>query len=74
VNSFKEFLIQRCTDFHVKIYYESRYVNNEQGTYEKLKDMIRYEELKEVIRNHPSLDIEEIGKEVSERVRKRVSL
>lgn len=74
MEEFKDFIINRCTDFHVKIYYGTSYENNEQGVYDKLKDIVRYEELKEVVRNHPKFDNEEIGREISARVRKRTSI
>lgn len=74
MESFKEWILQEMTSLHLSINYGTRYKNNEQGTYDKLKDVIRYEQLKEVVRNNPDLDNTEMGREVSKRVREKTTL
>lgn len=74
MGNFKEYMLQKLEDLHVKLYYKNRYENNEQGVTEKLTDMVRYEQLKEVVRANPDWNDEEFSRELSKRINKRTSL
>lgn len=74
MDELKEYMLNKCVDLHVAIHYGTSYGNSEEGTYNKLQDIIRYEQLKELIRDNPCFDSQEMGAEVSLRVRKRTSL
>jgi hypothetical protein len=70
----KEFMLSKMEHLHIKLYYKNRYSNSEEGIFEKLKDTIRYEQLKEVTRANPDWNNEEISRELSERIRRKTSL
>lgn len=70
----KEWILSRLTELHINLYYKNKYENTEDGNFEKIKDITRYEQLKEVVRNNPSWDVTEMSEELSERIRKRTSL
>jgi ATP sulfurylase len=74
VNDLKNYVINECVDLHVALHHGTSYNSTENGAYSKLKDFIRYEELKAVVRNNPDWDNEEISREISEGVRKRTTI
>ena len=70
----KEFILNKLEQIHLKLYYGNPYPNTEEGVFERLKDTIRYEQIKEVVRMNPDWDDEELGRELSDRIRKKTSL
>ena len=70
----KEFILNKLEQIHLKLYYDNPYPNTEEGVFERLKDTIRYEQIKEVVRMNPDWDNEELGRELSDRIRKKTSL
>jgi hypothetical protein len=75
MNNLKEFIIDKVKELHLNIYYNKKdYENTEEYMFEKIKDMVRYEQLKEVIRMNPEWDNEEIGREISRRINQEITL
>ena len=70
----KEFILSRMESLHTKLYYKNSYGNTEGGVFERLKDTIRYEQLKEVVRMNPDWNNEEMSRELSSRITKKRSL
>jgi hypothetical protein len=73
METLKDYVIKECVNLHVALYYGTRYESNENGAYSKLKDFIRFEELKAVVRNNPDWDDEEIVSKIAEGVRERTT-
>jgi hypothetical protein len=75
MNNLKEFIIDKVKELHLNIYYNKKdYENTEEYMFEKIKDMVRYEQLKEVVRMNPEWDNEEIGREISRRINQEITL
>jgi hypothetical protein len=75
MNNLKEFIIDKVKELHLNIYYNKKdYENTEECMFKKIKDMVRYEQLKEVIRMNPEWDNEEIGREISRRINQEITL
>jgi hypothetical protein len=74
MDELKEFMLTKMEELHIKLYYKNRYGNTEEGIFEKLKDTVRYEQLKEVVRMNPDWNNEEISRELSKRIQKKTSL
>lgn len=74
MDEFKNYLINECVNLYIRLNYRYSYENNEQGTFERLKDIIKYEQLLEIVRNNPVWDAKEMGREISEIIRERTSL
>jgi hypothetical protein len=75
MNNLKEFIIDKAKELHLNIYYNKKdYENTEEYMFEKIKDMVRYEQLKEVVRMNPEWDNEEIGREISRRINQEITL
>jgi hypothetical protein len=75
MNNLKEFIIDKAKELHLNIYYNKKdYGNTEECMFEKIKDMVRYEQLKEVVRMNPEWDNEEIGREISRRINQEITL
>lgn len=75
---FKDILIDNFVELHIKLYYprctRHRYAEGKNGIYERLEDEVKIEHLKEIMRLNNEWDIEEIGRETSERIRQKTSL
>lgn len=75
MNNLKEFIIDKVKELHLNIYYNKKdYENTEEYMFEKIKDMVRYEQLKEVVRMNPEWDNEEIGREIARRINQEITL
>jgi hypothetical protein len=75
MNNLREFIIDKAKELHLNIYYNKKdYRNTEECMFKKIKDMVRYEQLKEVIRMNPEWDNEEIGREISRRINQEITL
>lgn len=75
MNDLKEFIIDKVKELHLNIYYNKKdYENTEEYMFEKIKDMVRYEQLKEVVRMNPEWDNEEIGREIARRINQEITL
>jgi hypothetical protein len=75
MNNLKEFIIDKVKELHLNIYYNKKdYENTEEYMFEKIKDMVRYEQLKELVRMNPEWDNEEIGREISRRINQEITL
>lgn len=70
----KEYILSELTDLHVAIHYGTGYGNSENGVYKKLRDIVEYKQLKRLVGSSPCFDSEEMGRELSNRVKKRTSL
>lgn len=71
---FKEVMLNKLEELHMKINYHYEYGNDENGLVERLKHRIRYEQLKEIVRDNPEWDSEEVSDLLSERISERVSV
>ena len=74
MDELKKNMLDKMEYLHVKLYYKNRYENTEEGIFERLKDKIRYEQLKEVVRMNPDWIIEKLSLELSEKIKKKTSL
>ena len=74
MDELKKIMLDKMESLHVKLYYKNRYENTEEGMFERLKDKIRYEQLKEVARMNPDWNIEKLSLELSEKIKKKTSL
>ena len=75
MRDFKEFVLEKLEFLHLKLFYHSPYdLNSPKGITGRLQDLTRYEQLKEVIRENPKWDDEEMAKELSKRINKKTSL
>lgn len=75
MDNLKEFIIDKVKELHLNIYYNKKdYENTEECMFEKIKDMVRYEQLKEVVRMNPEWDNEEIGREIARRINQEITL
>ncbi|WP_346208380.1 hypothetical protein NSS91_07490 [Caldifermentibacillus hisashii] len=74
MDELKEFILNRMETLHLKLYFGRPYPNTEEGVFDRLKDTIRYEQLKEVVRINPDWNNEEMGRELSKRLQKKTTL
>lgn len=78
--TFRDYIVGSCVELHKRIHYRrvtGGYDSTIDGTFEKMKDQIKYEYLKEIIRDGSSAlgwDIEELNTEVVNRIRKETSI
>jgi len=49
-------------------------IKYDKGVFDRLKDTIRYEQLKEVVRMNPEWNNEEMARDLSKRIRNRTEL
>lgn len=71
---FKEYILERLEQLHIELNYKSNYENTEDGIVRRLKDTVRYEQLREVVIANPDWNDEEMSLELSERIRMKISL
>lgn len=75
MSSFKQFVLEKLEVLHLKLFYHSSYdLNSPMGITERLQDLTCYEQLKEVVRENPDWDDEEMAKELSKRINEKTSL
>lgn len=75
ISSFKQFVLEKLEVLHLKLFYRSSYdLNSSMGIVGRLQDLTRYEQLKEVVRENPDWDDEEMAKELSKRINEKTSL
>lgn len=75
MSSFKQFVLEKLEVLHLKLFYHSSYdLNSSMGIVGRLQDLTRYEQLKEVVRENPDWDDEEMAKELSKRINEKTSL
>lgn len=75
MSSFKQFVLEKLEVLHLKLFYRSSYdLNSPMGIAGRLQDLTRYEQLKEVVRENPDWDDEEMAKELSKRINEKTSL
>ncbi|POD45913.1 hypothetical protein BKM15_26200 [Pseudomonas syringae pv. syringae] len=75
MSDFKEFVLKRLEVLHLKLNCKHPYdINTAKGLTERLEDLTKYEQLKEVVRENTEWDSEEFSKEMSERIRKKTTL
>mgnify|MGYP001374531999 CR=1 FL=1 len=72
MDEFKDFMLSRLEMLHLKLYYGNPYSNTEEDAFERLKDTVRYEQLKEVVRMNPSWNERDMTRELSKRIQKRL--
>lgn len=74
MDELKEFILSRMEALHLKLYYGRPYANNEDGVFERLKDTIKYEQLKEVVRMNSDWNNEDMARDLSKRIQKKTTL
>ena len=72
MDEFKDFMLSRLEMLHLKLYYGNPYPNTEEGVFERLKDTVSYEQLKEVVRMNPSWNERDMARELSKRIREKL--
>ncbi|UPI12172.1 hypothetical protein [Bacillus phage SBSphiJ6] len=71
----KQFVLDRLEVLHLRLFYRNTYnLNRTEGISNRLEDLVRYEQLKEVVRENPDWDDEEVAKELSARINEKTSL
>jgi len=75
---FKESLTDLFVELHIRLYHpratRHRYKDGKDGMYERLEDKIKLDFLKEVLSLNKDWDIEELGREATEKIRKKTGL
>lgn len=75
MNEFKEFVLNKLEVLYLKLNYKSSYnLSTSKGLSERLEDLSKYEQLKEVVRGNPEWNDEEFSRELSKRIRKKTSI
>lgn len=75
MSEFKEYILESLKDLHIKLHYGNNYdLNTYEGLMDRVKDLSKEEQLKEVVRNNPEWDIEEISKELSQRIKRKMTM
>ncbi|QZA69047.1 hypothetical protein 278BB001_102 [Bacillus phage 278BB001] len=75
MSDFKQFVLCKLEVLHLNLFYNNPYdLNSTKGITDRLEDLVRYEQLKEVVRENPEWDDTEMAKELSARINKRTSL
>ncbi|API92677.1 MULTISPECIES: hypothetical protein [unclassified Virgibacillus] len=74
----RNYLIDRAVETHIRLYYprasSHRYGYGINGSFERLIDEIKYEHIKEIARNFPELDLEDMGERISLRIREKTTI
>ncbi|WBX81313.1 hypothetical protein PD280_06220 [Virgibacillus salarius] len=75
-DAFQEYMIDSMVNLHLKLHYPRiyGYDSGVSGTYERLRDEMKYEHLIEVASNNQEWDLEEMGRQVSMKIREKTNI
>lgn len=77
MSDFKEFVLKKLEILHLRLNYgrgSHQYdLNTTKGLTERLEDLAKYEQLREVVRENTDWNNEDFSKELSERIKQKTT-